>query len=193
MKFNLVQSVILALVLSFSSINAQTSEATVKQINSYAAEVDRFVKGNKQRIFADIAEASATKSLWKEFKTEADRQEAETGYNLNQNAYVWTREGRVIGANFTFTSPSGDWTHFIMYYFRDDGSLAKIDAQLNTFFGNISVIRHRYYDPRGRLLSSSGKYLDLETQKPKKRPVDFTDEPIPLFKSVSNLPFRKLL
>ena len=59
---------------------------------------------------------------------------------------MWTKQGKVIAAKFNFTSPSGDWNHFINYYFRENGSLAKIDAQLNTFEGNVSVVRQRYYN-----------------------------------------------
>jgi hypothetical protein len=36
-------------------------------------------------------------------------------------------------------SPSGDWAHFIMYYFREDGTLAKIQSQLNTTWPTIST------------------------------------------------------
>ena len=79
-----------------------------------------------------------------------------------------------------------------MYYFREDGSLAKIQAQLNSFYGDISVVRDQYYDPSGRLLKTTRKFLDLRTQKPKK-PEEFVDNPIPIYRKVTALPFRKLL
>lgn len=175
---------------------AQTRNAksVVSAINAYVAEVDRFTKTNsKHRIFGDVSSALADENdLWKEFKSEKELEAAGTGENLNQSAFVWTRKSEVVAAKFTFTSPSGDWNHFINYYFREDGSLAKIEAQLNTFYGNISVIRHRYYNPDGRLIKSTRRILDLDTHRPKKA-ADFTDNPIPVYFHVPEIPFRKLL
>lgn len=169
---------------------AQSPKAQLTQINSYVAEVNSYVKRNakSRRIFADVADYDKTPS-WREFKTEA---EAEKRSNLNQSADVWTRGGKVIAANLSFTSPSGDWAHLIMYYFREDGSLAKIEAQLNTFYGDVSIVRDQYFNNRGVRISSTRKFLDLKTQKPKK-PVDHIDHPVPVYSKVSQLPFFKLL
>ena len=142
----------------------------------------------KPRIFADVASEDNDKEIWKEFKNKKAFDDAVT----YQNALVWSRTGKVIVANFSFSSPSGDWAHYISYYFRDDGSLAKIQATLNTFYGDISVVRHRYYDSNGKLLKSTKNFLDLQTRKPKK-PVEFIENPIPVYLNVSGLPFSKLL
>ena len=171
------------------STRAQTP-ATVTSINSYAAEVNRFVKVNKKhRIFADISTENDKNAKWKEFKSDKALDDA-TWY---QASNVFSKEGKIVGAMFTFTSPSGDWYHYINYYFRDDGSLAKIRAQLNTAYGDISVVRNRYYDPTGLLIRSTKRFQDIGTSKVVKAPVGFIDEPIPLFKKVSDLPFSKLL
>jgi hypothetical protein len=163
-------------------------------IASYSAEVDHFIKLNRKRVFGDISSGSSDQaSRWKEFKSEAAREKAQTGDNLNENAFVWTRSGKVIGANFTFTSPSGDWAHYVMYYFREGGSLARIKAQLNTFYGDVSIVRDRFYSAEGKLLKSTRKVLDLKTQKPTKPPKDFFDEEFPIFRKIAELPFHKLL
>ena len=169
---------------------AQAPKTHLAQINSYVAEVNSYVKRNakSRRIFADVADYEQTPS-WREFKTEA---EAEKASNLNQSADVWTRGGKVIAANLTFTSPSGDWAHLIMYYFREDGSLAKIEAQLNTFYGDVSIVRDQYFNNRGVRISSTRKFLDLKTQKPKK-PGEHFDHPVPVYSKVSELPFFRLL
>lgn len=174
---------------------AQSLKLQIAQIDTYSAQVDRFIKQNPKtlRIFADISGVDQTSPQWREFRSEKDREKASTGDNLNENAYVWKGSGRVVGANFTFQSPSGDWAHLIMYYFREDGSLAKIDAQLNSFYGEVSVIRIRHYSERGGLLKSSSRHLDLQTRKPKKPDADFIDQPIPVYRNVSALPFHKLL
>jgi len=68
-------------------------------------------------------------------------------------------------------------------------------ARLNTFYGYMTVIRERYYDPKGKLLSSSQQFLDLDTQKKKKPGADgeFIDEPIAVYRTVKALPFYTLL
>jgi hypothetical protein len=111
---------------------------------------------------------------------------------LDESCDVWTRDGKVVLAFFGFTSGSGDWYHFIKYYYRGDGTLAKIQARLNTFAGNVSVLRDRYYDTNGKLLKSTRRYLDLQTHKPVKK-ADFHDDPIPMFSKASALPFHRLL
>lgn len=97
-------------------------------------------------------------------------------------------------ANFTFSSPSGDWAHYIYHYFREDGTVAKVEAQLNTFYGNMTVLRRFYFNPKGSLLRKTTKYRDLETQKPKKsEEQDFYDDEVKIFKKANKLPFAVLL
>jgi hypothetical protein len=130
------------------------------------------------------------KSQWREFKSEVEREEADTG---NDKANVWAKDGAVVSAYFTFQSLSGDWAHYVNYYFREDGALAKIQARLNTFYGDMIVIRERFYDPKGRLLSSSQQFLDLKTKKKKRPGETFEDEPIPVYRTVKALPFYTAL
>ena len=183
-------SLVLVLIACVQPSFAQTT--SVAEITAYKKQVDRFIKQKpKERLFGDVStDVNDSEGVWREFKSEAARRKASE--NMYQSASVYSRNGKVVGANFTFTSPSGDWAHLIMYYFREDGSLAKIEAQLNTFYGDISVVRHRYFDSHGTLLKSTQQYLDLQTHKPKK-PVEFMDNPIPVYSTVSALPFHKLL
>jgi hypothetical protein len=165
----------------------------VSAIDVYAKKVDSFIKRNRnrQQIFANVSNDDADR--WREFKNERERDKLNDENNLGETALVWLKSRKVIGANFTFQSGSGDWVQYVMYYFRDDGSLAKIRAQLNTFHGNISVARDKYYSRSGRLLNSRTRYLALESQKPTKHRPDFMDEEIPLYQNVRRLPFYRLL
>ncbi|HEY8224644.1 MAG TPA: hypothetical protein VIG25_05150 [Pyrinomonadaceae bacterium] len=182
-------------VLAFATFKTltlgQSRAADIAEIDSYTKDVDAFIKRNSKsrRIFGDAAPYNENKPRWREFKTDAQADKA----NLYNSAYVWTRDGKVIGANFTFSSPSGDWAHFVMYYFREDGSLAKIQGRLNTFYGNVSVVRNRYFNSSGTRLSSTQRFLDLKTQKPTKKPSEYFDQPEPLYRKVSDLPFHRLL
>ena len=160
-----------------------TSDAQVSEIKKYTTEVDRFSKARKFRTFGVFYKGD--KGSWRELKGKSDQQ-------LDESCDVWTRDGKVVLAFFGFTSGSGDWYHFIKYYYREDGTLAKIQARLNTFAGNVSVLRDRYYDTNGKLLKSTRRYLDLQTHKPVKK-ADFHDDPIPMFSNTSALPFYRLL
>ena len=178
-----------SLLLAFLSHPANAQTKTFSEINSYSTEIDRFIKVNKKhRIFGDVANENSENAKWKEFKTQKVFDDA----GCYQSAFVYSRNSKVVAANFMFTSPSGDWAHYINYYYRDDGSLAKISARLNTFEGNVSVLRDRYYDVSGKLLHSTVRYLDLQTHKSIKK-ADFQDMPIPMYRKVSALPFSKLL
>lgn len=175
---------------------AQSKSTTIASIDAYSKAVDQFIKRNQKsaRIFANVAsDSEQAKDNWREFKTEKARDKADTGDNLNENAYVWSRNGKLVGANFTFQSPSRDWAHFVMYYFREDGTLAKTESTLNTFYGNVTIKRNTYYDPNGKALRTTTRYLDLNTQKPIKPKGDFFDEPTPVYPKVSALPFHHLL
>lgn len=171
---------------------AQTPKAQLAEINSYVASVKRFTNRNTRdrRIFADVA-TEEDEPKWREFKTKREFNKFEG--NPDESAYVWTRIGKAVSAAFTFTSQSGDWAHLITYYFREDGSLAKIEAQLNTFYGDVSVVRNQYFNNAGARISSSERILDLKTQKPVKKPANYFDQPVTVFKKVADLPFYRLL
>jgi hypothetical protein len=192
---HLVSVVCLLLVLGFfeSSVVAQTRKAQLAAINSYVAEVDRFTRRNPKarRIFADVATENDNNPRWREFKTKREFDKFDG--NPDESAYVWTRAEKIITAAFTFTSQSGDWAHMVTYYFREDGTLAKIEAQLNTFYGDVSVVRNQYFNNAGVQISSSERILDLKTQKPVKKPADYFDQPVTVLKKASELPFYKLL
>lgn len=184
----------LLLLLAFQvDAEAQPRRAQLAEINSYVANVDRFMKRNPRarRIFAEVSTENDNEPKWREFKTKREFDKFEG--NPDESAFVWTRADKLIAAAFTFTSQSGDWVHMITYYFRDDGSLAKIEAQLNTFYGDVSIVRNQYFNNAGVRISNSERILDLKTQKPMKKPADYFDQPVTVFKKVTDLPFYKLL
>ncbi len=177
--------------------SVKTARATEKtRIEAYCQGLDAYAKNNPKlgRIFADVSsDGENQKSQWREFESEAEREKADTGDNLNENDIVWSKDGAVVLVSCTFQSPSRDWAHFVSYYFRADGTLAKVRARLNTFYGEMTVIRARFYDSKGRLLSSSQQFLDLKTQKKKKPSAEFQDDSFPLYRTVRALPFYSML
>ncbi len=175
--------------------------SAVSSIEEYTREVNRYVARHQSecRIFADVASGYAEKKeveSWQEFVTEDARSKADAGNNLNKNADVCFKGGKVIAAHFMFQSPSRDWAHFVLYYFRADGTLAKIESTLNTFYGHVSARREKYFGEDGRLLRATEHFYELGTRKktrPGKGADEFIDEPIPVFRKVSDLPFARLL
>jgi hypothetical protein len=159
-------------------------------IRAYARQVDRFIKLNNKsrRVFGDIGDKEEN---WREFKGKAAEGETDPD-DLDDVAHVWARKGKVVAVGFTFQSESRDWYHFVTYYFREDGTLAKIHSRLNTFYGSVTAIRDQYYGSNGRVLKLTARFLDIQTQKPKKNP-NFQDEPTPVYLNVRMLPFFKLL
>jgi hypothetical protein len=189
--------IILGVLLSFpASLTGQdrkTHSPTARElasINAYVKRVDRFMKRNdkRRRTFGDVGNEQ---SEWREFKGKVAEGETDPE-DLDEVAYVWVRKGKVVAAGFAFQSGSRDWAHFVTYYFREDGTLAKIHSRLNTFYGGVSAIRDKYYASNGKLLRTTTRYLDLQTEKPKKNP-NFHDEPIPVYLMVRRLPFYTLL
>jgi hypothetical protein len=182
-----------------ASANKQIREAEITSIKAYCQELDDYAKRNPKpgRIFADVSSGSVErKSRWREFKSGEEREEIDDGDNLNENADIWSKDGAVVLVTCLFQSPSRDWAHHIRYYYRKDGSLAKIHAELGAFYGNMTVIRERFYGSKGMLLGSSQQFLDLETKKEKRPGADgeeFIDEPIPVYRTVKALPFYAAL
>jgi len=175
----------------------ERNPAEIAAIEAYIHETDRYAESNAKaaRIFANVASGyKKGPDQWREFKSEGDRQKADRGGNLNENAIVWLNSGKVVLASFMFQSPSRDWAHYVTYYYRPDGTVAKIHSQLNTFYGHMSVIRESFYNASGELLESSTQYLDLKTHEKIEKPrEDFIDELIPMYRRSQNLPFIALL
>jgi len=161
----------------------------VTTIDASVKQVDRFIKRNDKRR-RTFGNAGDEQDHWKEFKGKPAKGETDPE-DLDEVAYVWVRAGKVVAARFAFQSGSRDWAHYVTYYFREDGTLEKIHAQLNTFYGDISVVRERFYSSSGKLLRTSTRYLDLQSQKSRKRG-DFQDEPIPVYLRLRELPFSNL-
>ena len=175
------------------------AQNSVAEIDKYVRSVKKVTNSSRNKIVvADTADYDQEKSKWTRFKSEKAldryREKSET-YSI---AYNWTRGGKVVATNFTDFSPSGDWTQYTFHYFRPDGTVAKVEAELRTFYGDWIVIRDYYFDTSGRRTKKTSKYLDLNTKKPK-RPTDEISSDssgafkVTIYKKVTTLPFVALL
>lgn len=165
---------------------------TLAEVQAYVKEARDFVEkqGEPHLIFADVSDYNeGSKPLWKKYSSMIDFQNAGEEIESYTVAYVWLKEGKVIGVNFTYSSPSGDWAHYAEHVFRPDGSIAEIRKELRTFMGDVIVIRTTVFDPSGKELKVSKEFLDLNTQKPVPPTENFQDVDIPVYKKAGDLPF----
>ncbi len=208
---NLIQKTTLFLIvliisscLSFAQANkiktakkdVQT-EKLVKPIEDYVETIADFVEkqGKPHLVIADVSDyIESNKPVWKKFASEDEFEKSRDTNEVYTFAYIWQKDGKTVAVNFTYSSPSGDWAQFVLNTYRADGSLAKVDSRLNTFYGDATILRTFYFDAKGKKLKETVKYLDLqsdETFDPKTR--DFFDSEVEIYKTVRNLPFANLL
>ncbi|HTK37698.1 MAG TPA: hypothetical protein VL325_04335 [Pyrinomonadaceae bacterium] len=168
---------------------------TRTQIDAYAKKVGRYTDHHRKGAiaFADLSPYGSSSENWKKVGSWDDLD----GYTADHDAYslalVWKQNGKVTAANFTYTSPSGDWNDYVNHYFRPDGTLALVTSEFRTF-ANTCVAKQRvYFDRKGILIRKTVSYSDLETGR-RKAPC-LSDESLKFnyYQSVITLPFSGLL
>jgi hypothetical protein len=188
-----------AVILGLSiHMSAQGVATQVKSINTYCKQIDSLQKRRKvpDLLFANTADTDSTRERWRRFASERALEKHREGSETYDIAYNWRRGARVVASNFTHFSASGDWAKYVNHCFRTDGTLARVETDFRTFNGDFKVIRTRYFDTAGRQISSSAKYLDLQSRKPKNHSEGVMgDDPndADFYKTVKKLPYARLL
>ncbi len=181
------------------SVSAQSNQKEqIKNIDDYVKEIDTFIGKNESPhlVFADVSQSG--KSKWQKFGSEKALEKFRETIEIYTISYNWQKNGEIIASNFTLFSASGDWVKYVNLYFREDGTISKAEAQLNTFYGNFSLIQSTYFNQNGTIIKNSSQYLDLETKKPKKPTEDDilnNGDTIKnlYYKKTSDLPYNHLL
>ena len=187
------------LVLSFSYGGAAQSTASqIKAINSYCKQIDTIQKQRKtpELVYANTADVNSSKDKWRKFASEKALDKFREKSEAYDIAYNWRSGGKLIASNFTHSSPSGDWVNYVNHCFRADGTVARVETDYRTFLGDWKVISTRYFNSAGRQISSSIKYLDLQSGKPKDASegvMGDAESRAEYYKNVKKLPFAKLL
>ncbi len=180
------------------SVKAQGTADQVKRINTYCKQIDTVQKRRKspELVYANTADVNDSKDKWRKFASEKALEKFREGSETYDIAYNWRSGGRLVATNFTHFSPSGDWVNYTYHCFRTDGTLARVETDFRTFYGDYKIVRMRYFNAAGRQISSSIKYLDLQSGKPKDKGdgvMGDKDSAEAFYKSVKNLPFARLL
>lgn len=191
------------------SANQRTGVAAIED---YCKQIDAFKKNNPNggRFFGNVSSwdqsgvtLNAPSPKWKEFKSRKARESAGTGDNLFDVADIWFKDEKVVLADLWFGSPSGDWSQSVTYYFRDDGTLAKMRSTFAGFnlnpFGNAEefgarLVQTRIYDANGKRLSKRLQCFELgEKGRQKKCSGDYSRYEGPVYLKVQSIPIYRLL
>ncbi len=187
-------------ILGFvGAVTAQSKVSPdVKKIDAYVRSVETVRKKLKKpsMIFADTADIESNSEKWQSFASEKALEKHRANDDVYSIAFNWRSGGKIVGTNFTLSSPSGDWVKYNFHYFRADGTLALVESDYRTFMGDFRVVRKRYFDTAGKEIHKTTKILDLQSNKPKKAPDgimgDDADE-VDYYLTTAKLPFAELL
>jgi hypothetical protein len=185
--------------LAVFSATAQTrATAATRAIDKYVKSLEALSDSKKEPDLvmadtADTADIEADKPAWKRFESTAALEKAREEKETYTIAYSWKKNGKLAATNFTYFSPSGDWSQYVYHYFREDGSLAMVSAELRTFMDDCVIKQKFYFNPSGKRLRKTINYYDLTTDKPKKRCLGADALKFEYFASAAKLPFSALI
>jgi len=194
-KALLAYTVLSLMVVANAAGEKRAVTSTAEGIHSYCRNVAAFATQQEgaKLIFAEVCPTrscgGAAQTTWRKLADASALEEVRTSGGGDSAAFVWFEDDKLVEANFTFQSGSGDWVNYANYCFRPDGSLALLKSTLNTFYGEMSVERETLFSADGTTLDSSTRYLELRTRKPKRSAAGFIDEKAPVYRSVFDLPF----
>lgn len=177
---------------------AQSTASQVKSINTYCKQIDTIQKRRKspELVYANVADMNSSKEKWRKFASAKALEKFRERNEVYDIAYNWRSGGRLIASTFTHSSPSGDWVNYVTHCFRADGTVARVETDYRTSLGDFKVLSTRYFTSSGRQISSSIKYLDLQSGKPKDKGdgvMGDVESRAEYFKTVKKLPFAGLL
>ena len=188
-------AIFLALLPGFTAnppaANAQTTCAQeVANIQAYTKKIDKLIKQGQsmasKRTFArHPSDANEHAGKWIEVRGNVETSNAA----FAETASEWSLAGNVIAAQLVIQSVSGNWVHRVLYYFRDDGTLARISSTLDSSLGARIVVREQFYDRKGVVLSKSSQRYTLRAKN--KSGHESVDEPLPVFMTPGDLPFYR--
>lgn len=203
MKKNNIILLLLAMAACQMAVYSQKKAGNpgVKSIDAYCKTVDTAKARKKARlvVYADTADyAVEGNGKWRQFASEKTLEKFRETTETYTIALNWQQNGRIVASNFTIFSPSGDWAKYVYQYFRTDGSLARAESEVRTFYGEYIAVQRVYFDPKGKLIRTTTRYRDLYSEKPKKWDPNWGDEDsafgdVDYYKSTSKLPFAHLL
>ncbi len=145
----------------------------------------------------------AQPNAWAEYPNEA-AMEAAAPKGFFRKALAYFQGPAPVLVSMELKSPAKDWVQYLLYYFREDGTLEKSHLDFRRFGAYekskgqdqqflVKVLRDRFYDDRGKCIKkSSARCFNMGTGA-QVRDAVFTDESWPLYPLIEKLPFFSLL
>ena len=197
-------SFVIVVFLAASAVFGQNKNETARRIEQtnrqlgpiqqYVKAIDGFVESQNgpHLVVADVADYNTAKrAKWVRFDSEdAFEKDGRESYTV---AYIWKKDKKIVRVNFTNSSPSGDWVHYVFHTYYPDGSLAKVDRELRTFMGDIIVNRLQFLNTNGRTVKFSHTFRDLTTKELVSEPESFQDIDVDVYLKTRKLPFYRLI
>lgn len=190
-----------------SALNSRS----LNSIEAYAKSLEAFKKRNpkRARIFGNLISLNQetypiphdAPRFWEEFPTRKARESAAlkrpdiTAYD---GAEVWRRNGKVVLVQVEPGRYFHGGARIVTYYFRDDGSLAKIRFEFGIDGIDGEVVKETFYDAKGSVLQT--RMQCMITERGRRRIVNCSrmlsqsvDDAPPVYRRVEELPFINLL
>ena len=174
--------------------------AEIKTIDAYTKKLGALVTRSKSPhlVFADTASQTSKRSRWRQFASEKALDKFREKSETYEIAYCWKQTGNIVAVSTTLFSGSGDWAQYVYHYFRPDGTLAKVESDYRTFYGDFIIEEEVYYNSAGKQLKKNKRYRDLTTKKFKKPDPESLQAnsglaKFDIYKTVKKLPFAHLL
>jgi hypothetical protein len=156
-------------------------------VEKYTEELDNYAKLNPQarRFFANTSEDQA--GNWQEVGGEKE-------IDNKASAVVWMKNGKPVIV--VLSGKSVGSSRRVTYYFRENGTLAKIHSELQISAGNMRSLRDRSYDPKtfAVLIRDFSYCTDMVTGQ--QRPcvdAEALEKQLPVYMKSTELPFYALL
>lgn len=162
-----------------------TQTATrIVAVEKYTDELDNYAKLNPQsrRFFINTSETGA--GNWQEVTGEKEIEN-------KPSAIIWMKKDKAVIA--LLSSQATESSQKVTYYFREDGTLAKVHSELFIKAGNMEAVRDRSYDPKtfAVLIRDFSRCFDFESSqvKPCGDAATLEAKAIPIYMKTTELPF----
>ncbi len=186
-----------------SAVSAGNIGKELREINQSSTAIDSASKSGAlpSRSFAVLSVDQP--NAWVEYPTETSMETAAPKGFLRR-ALVYFQGPSPILVSLELKSPSKDWVQYLRYYFREDGTLEKINIDFRRFGAYeegksndqqflVKVLRDRFYDPRGKCIKKSKARCFNMSTGAQVRDAVFTDEAWPSYARLDQLPFFPLI
>lgn len=171
-----------------TAARAETVRDEIRAIENYCGKLDQDVDGARSasRLFVEVVAEGG----WRELTREGNIPQSE----IIATARVWFKANAPLVVEYVFATQSRD-LHSALYYFRSDGTLAKIHSHLRTSCSNLITTHETIYDAGGKVLKHFSLMWSEATVSESNHPPTTVsaEDPSPVYFQSRDLPFYILL